>query len=95
MEDEDITDDVIESRDVEETADDMLKELGFKEKVIDKHSITYKKVLSTNEVIFLDFSLLDKKVYVYYKNGLTYLTEGINHKLLIAIYKKMEELGWI
>lgn len=76
------------------TADDMLKELGFKEKVIDKHSITYKKVLSTNEVIFLDFSLLDKKVYAYYKNGLVYLTEGINYKLLIAIGEKMKELNF-
>ena len=76
------------------TADDLLKELGFKEKEIDNHSITYKKKLNSKEFIYLDFSLLDKKVYSYYKNGLVYLTEGINYKLLIAICEKMKELNF-
>lgn len=79
---------------IKTTADDLLKELGFKEKEIDNHSITYKKKLNSKEFIYLDFSLLDKKVYAYYKNGLVYLTEGINYKLLIAIGEKMKELNF-
>ena len=105
MEDEDITDMVIDSRDVEElTADEMFEKLGYKrtEEVIDD--------LYNNGI---QYTKRDKDIkkciefYYYHKEILTYTEQAIeneitrwkiatlNLKELKAINKKVKELGWV
>lgn len=82
MEDEDITDDVIESRDVEETADEMFEELNLKKEIDNNRYEIYGNEESS--IIF------DKKKREIEIQNLRYF----DLKLIKAINKKVEELGW-
>lgn len=84
MDDEDITDDVIESRDVEDelTAEEMFEKLGYKTDINDERIIYY------NGDVNIIFDLETKTVEID-------ASISIVIRLLEAINKKVEELGWI
>lgn len=82
MEDDDITDMVIDSRDVEETADEMFEELGY---MIDENET---RVIYDDRDINI---ILDKET----KTLNTDSAVTFNIRELRAINKKVEELGWI
>lgn len=97
---EDITDDVIESRDVEEelTADEMFEKLGYEK--IDKKGlkhIQYVRQINKNTKENITFHKTFKKVEVYFYDCEDFdeTTKPIAMQELKAINKKVEELGWI
>lgn len=97
---EDITDDVIESRDVEEelTADEMFEKLGYEK--IDKKGlkhIQYVRQINKNTKENITFHKTFKKVEVYFYDYEDYeeLTKPIAMQELKAINKKAKELGWL
>lgn len=97
---EDITDDVIESRDVEEelTADEMFEKLGYEK--IDKKGlkyIQYVRQINKNTKENITFHKTFKKVEVYFYDYEDYeeLTKPIAMQELKAINEKVKELGWL
>lgn len=90
---EDITDDVIESRDVEEelTADEMFENLGYKKQDGDDCWLEYYK--NSYEITkIIEFELNEQYIFVQTTQG---DSMPISLKELKAINKKVEELGWI
>ena len=87
MEDEDITDMVIDSRDVEElTADEMFEKLGYRKEKRYTNTIIYFNYDEDYEISFdLNLKTIDLDMF----GG------EISIKELKAINKKVEELGWI
>ena len=90
MEDEDITDDVIESRDVEElTADEMFKKLKYEKSFTEVDNIKYYK--DDDNVIY--FVITHR---TFHKTGeYDGMCDAITIQELQAINKKCQELGWL
>lgn len=87
---EDITDDVIESRDVEElTADEMFKKLKYEKSFTEVDNIKYYK--DDDNVIY--FVITHR---TFHKTGeYDGMCDDITIQELKAINKKCQELGWI
>ena len=88
---EDITDDVIESRDVEEelTADEMFKKLKYEKSFTEVDNIKYYK--DDDNVIY--FVITHR---TFHKTGeYDGMCDAITMQELKAINKKVKELGWL
>lgn len=88
---EDITDDVIESRDVEEelTADEMFEKLGYEKTFTEVDNIKYYK--DDDNVIY--FVITHR---TFHKTGeYDGMCDAITMQELKAINEKVKELGWI
>ena len=83
MEGDDITDMIIESRDVEETADEMFEELNLKKEIDNNRYEIY-----GNEKSSIIFDKQKREIEI---QNLRYF----DLKLIKAINKKCKELGWI
>ena len=95
LNDVDITDDVIESRDLEEdlTANEMFEKLGYKR----NESFTFKAVVDEyineedGDLFEINFWLEHKEISKKYNES----TGNITMQELKAINKKVKELGWV
>ena len=88
---EDITDDVIESRDVEEelTADEMFEKLGYEKTFTEVDNIKYYE--DDDNVIY--FVITHR---TFHKTGeYDGMCDAITMQELKAINEKVKELGWI
>ena len=87
---EDITDMIIDSRDVEETADEMFERLGY------KLEHRYKNIIliycKNNTCIQFD---IEHKTFCKFEESDSCTICDINMQELKAINKKCKELGWL
>ena len=87
MEDDDITDMIIDSRDVEETADEMFKKLNYEEYKYLEHTDYYN---TDNDKIISFRNNKSIEVFNCYDG-----TEPVTMQELKGINKKVKELGWV